>query len=50
MDYEDTIYFIAPSEHFHPLGLLKINTWGKNNSNIFLAIFNSFLNVFHINK
>jgi hypothetical protein len=25
MEYENTIYFIAQSEHFHPLGLLKIN-------------------------
>jgi hypothetical protein len=23
MDYENTIYFIAPSQHFHPLGLFK---------------------------
>jgi hypothetical protein len=25
MDYENAIYFIAPSQNFHPLGLLKIN-------------------------
>ncbi len=23
MDYEKTIYYIAPSQHFHLLGLLK---------------------------
>jgi hypothetical protein len=23
MDYENTIYFIALSQHFHPLGLFK---------------------------
>jgi hypothetical protein len=25
MDYENTIYSIASSQNFHPLGLLKIN-------------------------
>jgi hypothetical protein len=25
MDYENTMYFIAPSQHFHPVGYLKIN-------------------------
>jgi hypothetical protein len=23
IDYENTIYCIAPSQHFHPLGLIK---------------------------
>jgi len=23
MDYESTIYYIAPSQYFHPLGLFK---------------------------
>jgi hypothetical protein len=23
MDYENTIYFIAPNQYFHPLGLFK---------------------------
>jgi hypothetical protein len=25
MDYENTIYSIAPNQNFHPLGLFKIN-------------------------
>jgi len=23
MDYDNIIYFIAPNQHFHPLGLIK---------------------------
>jgi hypothetical protein len=29
MDYENTIYFIAPSQNFHPLGLFKDKHYEK---------------------
>ncbi len=36
MDYENTIYFITPSEHFHPLCLFK----DKHSKELkFLALF-----------
>jgi hypothetical protein len=51
MEYEDTIYFIAPNQKFHPLGLFKINIQkNKIFQRYFMSNFNNFLKVFHINK
>jgi hypothetical protein len=51
MDYENTIYSIAPNQNFHPLSLFQINI---QKSKIFqhysTSNFNNFLKVFHINE
>jgi hypothetical protein len=52
MDYENTIYSIAPSQDFHPLSLFK-DKYSKNNNKFqhcSMGNFNKFLKVFHINK
>jgi len=51
MNYENTIYFVAPSQNFHPLSLFKYKHSKKQNFQCcFMSNFNNFLKVFHINK
>ncbi len=50
-DYEITIYYIAPSQNFHPLSLIK----DKHDEELkfptlFYSNLDNFIKVFHINK
>jgi hypothetical protein len=47
MDYKNRIYFIAPSQNFHPLGLFQ-DKHSKEFQPNFMANFNNVLNIFHI--
>jgi hypothetical protein len=51
MDYENTIYFIAPNQNFHPLSLFKDkHSKELNFPTLFYGQPDNFLKVFHINK
>jgi hypothetical protein len=51
MDYENTIYFITSSQHFHPLSLFKYKHLEKLNfPHYFMANVDNFYKVFYINK
>jgi hypothetical protein len=52
MDYENTtIYFVAPNQNFHPLGLFKIKHLKELKfSTLFYGQFRQFFKVFHSNK
>ncbi len=51
MDYENTIYYIIPSQNFHLLGLFKYKHLEELNfQHCSMNNLNNFLKVFHINK